>query len=111
MKTRALNNRFDKVCVERIQLEDNSSNAMLSCTIFEGDESYSSDIFINHSSLNALLCELSVRGFDLDLDKQLVEMPISEDESVYFIDCSSAFDSPVVLPVYALPEQVVMLRA
>jgi hypothetical protein len=105
------NQLFDSVFVERIIIEENSSTVVLNCTIFEGSVQYKSDLMISHSGLNNLLCELSARGVDIDLEKHLVPIYLGEDDLMYIIECSKFFDEPVFLPMYAMPEQLVKMRA
>lgn len=102
---------FDSVLIERIIMEETSGSIVLKCTIFEGSGSYSSDLLITSSGLNNLLCELSVRGIELDLEKHLIPVPVSEDETIFIIECARHFDEPIFLPMYALPQQVVKMRA
>lgn len=102
---------FESVLIERIIIEERSKTVILKCSIFDGIQSYSSDLFIDHKGLNSLLCELSVRGIELDLEKDLVPMQVSEDEVVYFIECSQCFEEDILLPMYAFPQELVKMRA
>ena len=111
MRTAISNQLFDSVFVERIIIEESSSTVVLNCTIYEGSNQYKSDLMINQSGLNNLLCELSARGVDIDLEKHLLPINISEDEVIYIIECSKFFDEPVFLPMYAMPQEVVKMRA
>lgn len=111
MRTAVSNQLFDSVFVERIIIEESSSTVVLNCTIYEGSNQYKSDLMINQSGLNNLLCELSARGVDIDLERDLIPINISEEEVMYIIECSKFFDEPVFLPMYAMPQEVVKMRA
>ena len=102
---------FESVLVERIIIEENSGSVILKCNIFDGISTYKSELFIDQKGLNSLLCELSVRGIELDLEKDLVPVQVSEDEVIYIIECSQRFGEEVFIPMYALPQQLLKMRA
>ncbi len=102
---------FESVLVERIIIEENSGSVILKCNIFDGISTYKSELFMDQKGLNSLLCELSVRGIELDLEKDMIPLQVSSDEVIYIIECSQGFDEEVFIPMYALPQQILKMRA
>ncbi|WP_343637492.1 hypothetical protein [Fluviicola sp.] len=102
---------FDSILLNRIQFESSSKEVQLDCCIYENGNSYESQIFMSMSAFNQLLCELSVRGIDLDMDENLDTIVISDSEIIYSMDLTSDSDKPIFLPYYCLPEQNKLLRA
>ncbi|MNE94384.1 hypothetical protein D3C80_1923410 [compost metagenome] len=83
----------------------------MDCCVYENGSSYDSQIFVSMSAFNQLLCELSVRGIDLNMDEDLDTIVLSNDETVYSMDLSKDDEKPVFLPYYCFPEQNKLLRA
>lgn len=102
---------FDSILLNRIQFESSSTEVQLDCCVYENGSSYESQIFISMSAFNQLMCELSVRGIDLDMDERLDTIVISESEIIYSMDLTSEIEKPVFLPYYCFPEQNKLLRA
>ncbi|MNJ83809.1 hypothetical protein D3C87_12340 [compost metagenome] len=102
---------FDSILVNRIQFESSSTEVQLDCCVYENGSSYDSQIFVSMSAFNQLLCELSVRGIDLNMDEDLDTIVLSNDETVYSMDLSKDDEKPVFLPYYCFPEQNKLLRA
>ncbi len=102
---------FDSILVNRIQFESSSTEVQLDCCVYENGSSYDSQIFVSMSAFNQLLCELSVRGIDLNMDEDLDTIVLSTDEIVYSMDLTKDEEKPVFLPYYCFPEQNKLLRA
>lgn len=102
---------FDSILVNRIQFESSSTEVQLDCCVYENGSSYDSQIFVSMSAFNQLLCELSVRGIDLNMDDDLDTIVLSNDEIVYSMDLTKDEEKPVFLPYYCFPEQNKLLRA
>lgn len=102
---------FDSILVNRIQFESSSTEVQLDCCVYENGSSYDSQIFVSMSAFNQLLCELSVRGIDLNMDEDLDTIVLSNDETVYSMDLTKDEEKPVFLPYYCFPEQNKLLRA
>lgn len=102
---------FDSILVNRIQFESSSTEVQLDCCVYENGNSYDSQIFVSMSAFNQLLCELSVRGIDLNMDEGLDTIILSNEETVYSMDLTKDEDKPVFLPYYCFPEQNKLLRA
>ncbi|MNU71123.1 hypothetical protein D3C71_605470 [compost metagenome] len=102
---------FDSILVNRIQFESSSTEVQLDCCVYENSSSYDSQIFVSMSAFNQLLCELSVRGIDLNMDEDLDTIILSNDEIVYSMDLTKDEEKPVFLPYYCFPEQNKLLRA
>ncbi len=102
---------FDSILVNRIQFESSSTEVQLDCCVYENGSSYDSQIFVSMSAFNQLLCELSVRGIDLNMDEDLDTIVLSTDEIVYSMDLTKDDEKPVFLPYYCFPEQNKLLRA
>lgn len=102
---------FDSILVNRIQFESSSTEVQLDCCVYENGSSYDSQIFVSMSAFNQLLCELSVRGIDLDMDGGLDTIVLSDDEIIYSMDLAKDDEKPVFLPYYCFPEQNKLLRA
>lgn len=102
---------FDSILVNRIQFESSSTEVQLDCCVYENGSSYDSQIFVSMSAFNQLLCELSVRGIDLNMDDDLDTIVLSNDEIVYAMDLTKDEEKPVFLPYYCFPEQNKLLRA
>jgi hypothetical protein len=102
---------FDSILLNRIQFESSSTEVQLDCCIYENGNSYESQIFVSMSAFNQLLCELSVRGIDLNMDENLDTIRISDQEEVYSLDLTNETEKPVFLPYYCFPEQNKLLRA
>jgi len=102
---------FDSILLNRIQFESSSKEVQLDCCIYENGTAYESQIFVSMSAFNQLLCELSVRGIDLNMDDNLDTIVISDSETIYSLDLTNEADKPVFLPYYCLPEQNKLLRA
>lgn len=102
---------FDSILLNRIQFESSSTEVQLDCCIYENGTAFESQIFVSMSAFNQLMCELSVRGIDLDMDENLDTIVISDSEVIYSMDLTSSTDKPIFLPYYCLPEQNKLLRA
>jgi hypothetical protein len=102
---------FDSILLNRIQFESSSTEVQLDCCIYENGTAFESQIFVSMSAFNQLMCELSVRGIDLDMDENLDTIVISDSEVIYSMDLTSNTDKPIFLPYYCLPEQNKLLRA
>ena len=77
---------FDSILVNRIQFESSSTEVQLDCCVYENSSSYDSQIFVSMSAFNQLLCELSIRGIDLDIDENLDTIVLSDEEVIYSMD-------------------------
>jgi hypothetical protein len=102
---------FDSILLNRIQFESSSAEVQLDCCVYENGTAYESQIFVSMSAFNQLLCELSVRGIDLNMDEKLDTIVISDSETIYSLDLTNETEKPVFLPYYCLPEQNKLLRA
>lgn len=102
---------FDSILLNRIQFESSSTEVQLDCCVYESGSSYESQIFISMSAFNQLMCELSVRGIDLNMDENLDTIVISETEVIYSMDLTNEIEKPIFLPYYCFPEQNKLLRA
>ncbi len=102
---------FDSILLNRIQFENSSTEVQLDCCIYENGNAFESQIFVSMSAFNQLMCELSVRGIDLNMDENLDTIVISDSEIIYSMDLTSNTDKPIFLPYYCLPEQNKLLRA
>ncbi|AEA43071.1 hypothetical protein [Fluviicola taffensis] len=101
---------FDSVLINRIQLESNSSEVQLTCRIFENKESYDTEVFLSMSAFNQLLCELEVRGFEIDMENDMDFIQFGPDDYVYTMDLSKE-EHPCFLPLLSLPKENKLLRA
>lgn len=102
---------FDSILLNRIQFESSSTEVQLDCCIYENGISYDSQIFVSMSAFNQLLCELSIRGIDLDMDENLDTIVLSDEEVIYSMDLNHYAEKPIFLPYYCFPEQNKLLRA
>lgn len=102
---------FDSILLNRIQFESSSTEVQLDCCIYENGSSYDSQIFISMSAFNQLLCELSIRGIDLDMDEHMDTIVLSDEEVIYSMDLNRDTEKPIFLPYYCFPEQNKLLRA
>ena len=102
---------FDSILLNRIQFEQSSTEVQLDCCVYENGNAYDSQIFVSMSAFNQLLCELSVRGIDLNIDENLDTIVISDTEIIYSMDLTNETDKPIFLPYYCFPEQSKLLRA
>lgn len=102
---------FESILINRIQLESNSNEVQLSCTVFEQGSSYDKESFISMSAFNQLLCELDVRGIQLDMERGWDLIQTSEDEYIYTMDLNAQLDRPVFLPLVCIPKENRLLRA
>ena len=102
---------IESILENRNQFERSSKEDQLDCCVYENGSSYDSQIFVSMSAFNQLLCELSVRGIDLNMDEDLDTIVLSNDEIVYSMDLTGDDEKPVFLPYYCFPEQTKLLRA
>ena len=102
---------FDSILLNRIQFESSSTEVQLDCCVYENGSSYDSQIFISMSAFNQLLCELSIRGIDLDMDEHMDTIVLSDEEVIYSMDLNRNTEKPIFLPYYCFPEQNKLLRA
>ena len=102
---------FDSVLINRIQMESNSSEVQLFCTIYEQNENYDTEIFMSMSAFNQLLGEFDVRGIELDMDNNMDVIVFGPEEYIYTMDLSKTIDRPVFLPLVSLPKENRLLRA
>lgn len=102
---------FDSVLINRIQLESNSNEVQLFCTVYEQDSTYEKESFISMSAFNQLLGEFDVRGLNIDMDKGWDLIQINANEFVYVMDLNEATSQPVFLPLVCLPKENRLLRA
>lgn len=101
---------FDSVWINRIQMESNSSEVQVTCKIYEEGQSYDSELFLSMSAFNQLLCELEVRGFELDLENGMDFIQFGPDEYLYTMDLSKEI-RPCFIPLVCLPKENKLLRA
>ena len=102
---------FDSVLISRIQMESNSSEVQLFCTVYEQGVSYERESFISMSAFNQLLCECDVRGIEIDMDRGWDLIQTSEEDYIYTMDLNRLVPQPVFLPLVCLPKENRLLRA
>lgn len=102
---------FDSVLINRIQMESNSNEVQLFCTVYEQGASYEKESFISMSAFNQLLCEFDVRGIQIDMENGWDFIQTSEDEYIYTMDLYNLVQQPVFLPLVCLPKENRLLRA
>lgn len=103
-----MNAIFDSILLNSLQMESNSDEALLSCTVFEEGEHYTTEIVLSATAMNQLLNELVCREIEIDFDAW--NEIRTADGSVYHLSLDGA-ERPVFLPLYVLPERVRFLRA
>lgn len=101
----------DSILLNSIQFESSSTEVLLNCLMFEGDQHYESEIVLTNTSMNQLLNELIARGIELDFDKDFDTIMLPDGESLCRVDLNKVTDNPVFLPMYSMPEQLRLLRA
>jgi hypothetical protein len=102
---------FDSILLNSLQLESNSEDAVLDCTIFEKGMQYDSEIVLSATALNQLLNELSCREIELDFDNGCTEIRLPDGGTVVHMQLDTPDQQPIFLPLYVLPEQIRLLRA
>jgi hypothetical protein len=101
----------DSILLNSIQFESSSTEVLLNCLVFEGENRYESEMILTTTSMNQLLSELIARGIELDFDSNLDTIILPDGESLYRVDLTKVIDVPVFLPLYSMPEQLRLLRA
>lgn len=102
---------YDSILLNRLQMESTSNEVIINCFVVEDGFGYETDIVLNHSSLNQLMSELSVRGLDFNFDELCNETIMKDGQSIIHLDFSKEIDRPLYLPLYCIPEQVRLMRA
>ena len=92
-------------------MESTSNEVIINCFVVEDGFGYETDIVLNHSSLNQLMNELSVRGLDFNFDELCNESILTDGQSIIHLDFTKEIDRPLYLPLYCIPEQVRLMRA
>lgn len=103
-----MNTIFDSILLNRIQIEEHSSQVQLDCIIYENGVASDSQLFLTASNFNQLLNELCIRGIEIDFD-QFDTLVISSEEIIHCLELNT--ESPVFLPFYCIPEEKMLLRA
>ncbi len=102
---------FDSFYIQRIQLDNHSTNALMSCKVYEQGNEYGLDCLISSTALNRLFNELEVRDYAINLDEMMIENELGNGEKVFLIDFENWLDKPAFLPLFALPEPLLQMRA
>lgn len=103
-----MNAIFDSILLNSLQMESNSDEALLACTVFEDGEQYTTEVVLSATAMNQLLNELACRDIEIDFDAWN-EIRTAEG-SVFHLPLETV-ERPVFLPLYVLPERVRFLRA
>lgn len=106
-----MNTIFDSILLNSLQMESNSQEAVLGCTIYERGHQYPTEVVLSGTALNQLLNELSCREIELDFDNGWNEIRLPDGGSVYHMQFDEPGQQPVFLPLYVLPERIRLLRA
>jgi hypothetical protein len=106
-----MNTIFDSILLNSLQMENNSDEAVLGCTIFERGQRYETEVVLSGTALNQLLNELSYREIEVDFDNGMNEIRLPDGGSVYHMQFDTSDRQPVFLPLYVLPERIRLLRA
>lgn len=102
---------FDSILLNSLQMESNSEEAILDCTVFENGDSYQTEMVLSATALNQLLNELSCRDIELDFEQQWNEIPLPDGGTVFHMPLDTQDGQPIFLPLYVLPERIRLLRA
>lgn len=102
---------FDSILLNSLQLESQSDEALLNCTVFEGGESYTTEVVLSSTALNQLLNELASRDLEPDFDRFWEEIRLPDSTCVYRLELDVPGRNPLFLPLYVLPERIRLLRA
>jgi len=100
---------FDSILLNRLQMESNSSEVTLDCTVFERGNQYETEIVLSGNSMNQLLSELACRDIELDFEQNCDEIMLPDGTTVYHMNLDSGH--PIFLPLYVMPEKLRLLRA
>jgi len=101
---------FDSILLNSLQMESNSEEAILDCTIFEKGSQYNTEMVLSATALNQLLNELVCRDIELDFD-QWNEIRLPDGGTIFRMELDQVNEKPVFLPLYILPERIRLLRA
>lgn len=102
---------FDSFYIQRIQLDNHSTNALMTCKVFEQGSSYDLDCLISSTSLNMLFNELMIRDIEINMDEHMIESVLPNGEEVFLIDFDYMMDKPAFLPMLVFPERLLQMRA
>jgi hypothetical protein len=105
-----MNTIFDSILLNSLQMESNSEEAILGCTVYENGEHYATEMVLSATAMNQLLNELVCREIELDFENWN-EIKLPDGGSVFHMQLDSPELQPVFLPLYVLPERVRLLRA
>ncbi|MDH4474523.1 MAG: hypothetical protein QE487_18100 [Fluviicola sp.] len=105
-----MNTIFDSILLNSLQMESNSEEAILGCTVYENGEHYATEMVLSATAMNQLLNELVCREIELDFENWN-EIKLPDGGSVFHMQLDSPELKPVFLPLYVLPERVRLLRA
>lgn len=111
IKTTVMNTIFDSILLNSLQMEGQSGEVTIDCTVFENGEQYQSEMVLTSTAMNRLLNELSCRDIDLDFDRNWDEVILPGGDVVYHMQFDGRDQSPVFLPLYVMPERIRLMRA
>ena len=102
---------FDSILLNLLQMESNSNEVTLDCTVFERGNQYETEIVLSGSSMNQLLNELACRDIELDFENSFDEIAMPDGTTVYHMNLDAGQEQPIFLPLYVMPEKLRLLRA
>src|SRR4051812_2601698 len=102
---------FDSILLNRLQMESNSNEVTLDCTVFEHGNQYETEFVLSGSSMNQLLNELACREIELDFEHNCDEITLPDGTTVYHMNLEAGQANPIFLPLYVMPEKLRLLRA
>jgi hypothetical protein len=102
---------FDSILLNSLQMESGSSEVTLDCTVYEAGTNYDTQLVLSSTGMNRLLSELSFRDIELDFDGGCSMIALPDGTIVSHMDLRSAFEKPVFVPLYIMPENLRALRA
>ncbi len=101
---------FDSILLNSLQMESQSGETLLDCTVYERGHSYDTQIVLSDTAMNLLMNELACRDIELDFEKG-DRIPMPDGTEIYHLNLDSADRNPLFLPLYILPESMRLLRA
>lgn len=102
---------FDSILLNSLQMESNSGETLLDCTVFERGHSYDTQIVLSDTAMNHLMSELACRNIELDFEQNCDRIPMPDGTEIYHMNLDSQERNPLFLPLYILPETMRLLRA
>ena len=102
---------FDSILLNRLQMESNSNEVTLDCTVYERGNQYETEFVLSGSAMNQLLNELACRDIELDFDQNCDEITLPDGTTIYHMNLGGTAGNPVFLPLYVMPEKLRLLRA